>query len=37
MKITKQRLKEIILEELTKAEEERKAELEKELDDLKHK
>jgi len=37
MKITKQRLKEIIKEELTKAEEERKAELEKELDTLNHK
>ena len=37
MKITKQRLKEIIAEELTKAEKERKKELEKELDDLKHK
>jgi len=37
MRITKQRLKEIIKEELTKAEKERKAELEKELDDLKHK
>jgi hypothetical protein len=37
MRITKQRLKEIIAEELTKAEEERKAELEKELADLKHK
>ena len=37
MKITKQRLKEIIKEELTKAEKARKKELEKELDDLKHK
>jgi hypothetical protein len=37
MRITKQRLKEIIAEELTKAEEERKTELEKELADLKHK
>jgi|TARA_B100000700_G_C14353274_1_gene538121 hypothetical protein len=37
MKITKQRLKEIIAEELTKAEKKRKKELEKELDDLKHK
>jgi len=37
MKITKQRLKEIIAEELTKAEKVRKKELEKELDDLKHK
>jgi hypothetical protein len=37
MKITKQRLKEIIAEELTKAEKARKKELEKELDDLKHK
>ena len=37
MKITVERLKEIISEELTKAEKEKKAELEKELDDLKHK
>ena len=37
MKITVERLKEIIKEELTKAEKEKKAELEKELDDLKHK
>ena len=37
MKITKQRLKEIIAEELTKAEKARKKKLEKELDDLKHK
>ena len=37
MKITKQRLKEIISEELTKADKEKKKELEKELDDLKHK
>ena len=37
MKITKQRLKEIIAEELTKAEKKRKKELEKELDDLTHK
>ena len=37
MKITKQRLKEIIAEELTKAEKKKKKELEKELDDLKHK
>ena len=37
MKITKQRLKEIIAEELTKAEKKRKKELEKELDNLKHK
>jgi len=37
MKITKQRLKEIIAEELTKAEKERKAKLEKELDVLNHK
>jgi len=37
MKITKQRLKEIIAEELTKSEKARKKELEKELDDLKHK
>ena len=37
MKITKQRLKEFIAEELTKAEKKRKKELEKELDDLKHK
>ena len=37
MKITKQRLKEIIAEELTKAEKKRKKELERELDDLKHK
>ena len=37
MRITKQRLKEIIKEELTKAEEERKEKLEKELDDIKHK
>ena len=37
MKITKQRLREIIAEELTKAEKKRKKELEKELDDLKHK
>jgi hypothetical protein len=37
MKITKQRLKEIIKEELTKAEQDKKADLEKELDDLKHK
>ena len=37
MKITVKRLKEIISEELTKAEKEKKAELEKELDDLKHK
>lgn len=36
-KITKSALKSLIAEELTKAEEERKAELEKELDDLKHK
>ena len=37
MKITVERLKEIIKEELTKAEKEKKAELEKELDTLKHK
>ena len=37
MKITKQRLKEIIAEELTKAEKKRKKELEKELDELKPK
>ena len=37
MKITKQRLKEIIAEELTKAEKAKKKKLEKELDDLKHK
>tara|TARA_R100001015_G_C4554949_1_gene116001 strand:- start:449 stop:562 length:114 start_codon:yes stop_codon:yes gene_type:complete len=37
MKITVERLKEIIKEELTKAEEERKEKLEKELDDIKHK
>tara|TARA_B100000131_G_C17847003_1_gene504235 strand:- start:183 stop:296 length:114 start_codon:yes stop_codon:yes gene_type:complete len=37
MKITVERLKEIIKEELTKAEKEKKAELEKELDTLNHK
>jgi hypothetical protein len=37
MKITKQRLKEIIKEELTKAEKARKKDLEKELDTLNHK
>jgi len=37
MKITKQELINIIKEELTKAEKKRKKELEKELDDLKHK
>ncbi len=37
MKITKQRLKEIITEELTKAEKAKKKKLEKELGDLKHK
>ena len=37
MKITKQRLKEIIGEELTAAEKGKKADLEKELGDLKHK
>ena len=37
MKITVERLKQIIKEELTKAEKEKKAELEKELDTLKHK
>mgnify|MGYP001251556543 CR=1 FL=1 len=37
MKITVERLKEIIKEELTKAEQDKKADLEKELDDLKHK
>ena len=37
MKITKQRLKEIVAEELTKAEKAKKKKLEKELDDLKHK
>tara|TARA_B100000131_G_scaffold159372_2_gene154429 strand:- start:268 stop:453 length:186 start_codon:yes stop_codon:yes gene_type:complete len=37
MKITVERLKEIIKEELTAAEKDKKAELEKELDTLKHK
>ena len=37
MKITRERLKEIIKEELTAAEKSKKADLEKELDDLKHK
>jgi len=37
MKITIERLKEIIKEELTAAERNKKADLEKELDDLKHK
>jgi len=37
MKITPERLKKIIREELTKAEKEKKKELEKELDTLKHK
>jgi hypothetical protein len=37
MKITKERLKEIVAEELTKAEKAKKKELEKELDDLEHK
>jgi len=36
MKLTKSRLIEIIKEELTKAQEEKKEKLEKELDDLKH-
>tara|TARA_R110002110_G_C13285806_1_gene702985 strand:- start:881 stop:994 length:114 start_codon:yes stop_codon:yes gene_type:complete len=36
MKITKARLKEIIKEELTKAEKERKEKLEDELEDLEH-
>ena len=37
MKITKAKLKQIIQEELTKAQKERKAELEDELKDLEHK
>jgi len=37
MKLTKQRLKEIIREELTKAEKKRKKKLKSELDDLEHK
>ena len=37
MKITKARLAQIIKEELTKAEEKRKEELEKELEGLEHK
>tara|TARA_R100000008_G_scaffold86197_1_gene78332 strand:- start:664 stop:777 length:114 start_codon:yes stop_codon:yes gene_type:complete len=36
MKITKSRLKQLIREELTKAQEKRKEKLEDELDDLKH-
>jgi hypothetical protein len=37
MKITKAKLKQIIQEELTKAQKEKKAELEDELKDLEHK
>tara|TARA_R110002096_G_scaffold187241_1_gene366496 strand:- start:555 stop:668 length:114 start_codon:yes stop_codon:yes gene_type:complete len=37
MKITKAKLKQIIQEELTKAQAEKKAELEDELEDLDHK
>ena len=37
MKITKAKLKQIIKEELTKAQKEKKAELEDELKDLEHK
>tara|TARA_R110001583_G_scaffold31790_4_gene108513 strand:+ start:2641 stop:2754 length:114 start_codon:yes stop_codon:yes gene_type:complete len=37
MRLTKTRLKQIIKEELTKAEKERKEELEGELKDLEHK
>ena len=37
MKITIERLKEIIKEEITAAEKEKKADLEKKLDTLKHK
>jgi len=37
MKLTKSTLKQLIREELTKAEKEKKKDLEKELDDLEHK